>query len=124
MRVRQVQLKLFQTALANLQYQALEDAVFLAEILREAIKDSVSAVKAFEVYDVIRRPRTQLVVSTSKESGDVLSMRGPPGSNADLLREDFLTRRDWIWEYDVEQGVKNALVRLSDEHVDETEAES
>jgi salicylate hydroxylase len=98
--------------------QAVEDAAFLAVLLEHAIVHGIDIAKTFEVYDAIRRPRSQRVVSTSRACGDTYAMTGPAGSDNGLLREELLERFRWIWEYDVEEGLKEALAQLKGEAAD------
>jgi salicylate hydroxylase len=94
--------------------QAVEDALFLAVLLDKASTEGISFAKAFEIYDSVRRPRSQRVVSTSRAAGDTYAMTGPAGSDHHLLREELLQRFNWIWEYNIEEELEAALVRLQE----------
>lgn len=95
--------------------QAVEDALFLAGLLEKASKEGISFAEAFEIYDSVRRPRTQRVVSTSRACGDTYAMTGPAGNNNALLRQELLHRFNWIWEYDVEKELQAALSGFHEE---------
>ncbi|KAF2749694.1 putative salicylate hydroxylase [Sporormia fimetaria CBS 119925] len=92
--------------------QAIEDALFLAELLDRATSLGVSTNAAFQAYDAVRRPRSQRVVSTSKAAGYTYAMTGPAGSDDELLREELLQRFNWIWEYDVKRELEVAVMQL------------
>ncbi|OQD79628.1 hypothetical protein PENANT_c047G09382 [Penicillium antarcticum] len=69
--------------------QAIEDAHVLAELLADSRVDSVQAIMAaFKAYDEIRRPRSQRVVTTSKENAYLFSLcLDGIGDDADKLQE-------------------------------------
>ncbi|KAI9817900.1 MAG: hypothetical protein M1827_001019 [Pycnora praestabilis] len=81
--------------------QAIEDALVL-----ETLLGKVSTVEqlpnAFAAYDQVRRPRSQKVVTTSRETGDLLGMK-LKGVDGDLkkMREKFETRLNWIWHRNI-----------------------
>lgn len=81
--------------------QAIEDALVLSALF-EKVSTSQEVPKALAAYDQIRRPRAQRVVSTSREAGQVISMKRPGvGENLDKMREDLETRLNWIWHRDL-----------------------
>jgi salicylate hydroxylase len=90
----------------------LEDALFLAELLQTASAEGISFAEAFEIYDSVRRPRSQLVISTSRAAGHTYAMTGPAGSDTELLRRELLERYQWIWEYNVKEELRAAVLRL------------
>lgn len=53
--------------------QAIEDALVLATLLAE-VSDPNMTQSAFLVYDQVKRVRTQRVVSTSRDSGQLVGM--------------------------------------------------
>ncbi|KAF2276778.1 putative salicylate hydroxylase [Westerdykella ornata] len=95
--------------------QAVEDALFLAELLGKAKSHGWGFMNAFKVYDAVRRPRSQLVVATSRTAGDTYAMRGLAGSDSDLLQAELLHRFDWIWEYNIRGALDDAIARLQGE---------
>ena len=66
-------------------------------------------VAAFKAYDAVRRPRSQRVVTSSKEQADLLclSLDGV-GGDEDKLRAAFEERLRWLWDGDVEGEVERA----------------
>lgn len=88
--------------------QAIEDAFILSNLLGQAA--SVSDIKrVFKAYDAVRRPRSQLVVTTSKEAGRLYEMEHDEvGTDLDKARENLLTRCNWIWENDVKEQLREA----------------
>lgn len=88
--------------------QAIEDALVLAEVLAAArVKANISA--ALKAYDIIRRPRSQAVVKTSREAGNLYKMLGPEGSDVNMIRENLTTRMNWIWYESLELQVARAI---------------
>jgi len=92
---------------------AIEDALIMSSVL-SLVYDSADIPKAFNAYDTIRRPRTQKLVTTSREGGELYEMQLPNvGDNEDKIREQLTTRMKWIWDIDLEAQVEEAkeLVR-------------
>ncbi|KAJ5428465.1 Monooxygenase FAD-binding [Penicillium cf. griseofulvum] len=95
--------------------QAIEDAHVLAELLgdsRVAFVDDVVA--AFRAYDDICRPRSQRVVTSSKENVGVFCLcfdgvRDDPVR----LKETLDLRFRWLWDLDVHDQVECARERMS-----------
>ena len=55
----------------------------------------------FRAYDAIRRPRSQKIVTTSREAGKVFSLQGDRlGTDLEKVRADLVERQKWIWEVD------------------------
>ena len=72
---------------------------------------------ALAAYDQIRRPRAQRVVSTSRESGQLMSMQQSGiGDNVEKMREKLGTRMHWIWHRDL-VAQNEAAIKLFDEAV-------
>lgn len=93
---------------------AVEDALILSEILSDQRTASVSDIPAvFAAYNTVRRPRTQRLVQHSRESGMLFQMRRP-GFDDDLekFKEDLATRQRWIWDFDLENHLKDAKTEL------------
>lgn len=88
---------------------AMEDAFVLSSLVGHAVKAGVDMTEAFRAYDLVRRPRTQLLVRTSREAGRVWSFeRTGLGDDVETLRTVIGQRWGWIWEGDllgeVEEG--------------------
>lgn len=94
--------------------QAIEDAHILAELLSDADINKPEQVKwAFKAYDEIRRPRTQRVVSSSKDNAYVLCLSfDDVGDDEEKLRETFQQRFRWLWDVDVQEQVEQARARM------------
>jgi salicylate hydroxylase len=89
--------------------QATEDALVLNELLGR-ITDVKQITEAFKAYDKVRRPRTQRVVTTSREAGLLLSMRNPSvGGDLQKIKELVETRMLWMWDKDMNEQVQDAV---------------
>ncbi|CAF9924864.1 MAG: hypothetical protein ALECFALPRED_002851 [Alectoria fallacina] len=81
--------------------QAIEDALVLATLLAEVTEPSMVQ-NAFLAYDQVRRVRTQRVVSTSRDSGQLVGMRAEGvGSDLEKMRQLLSFRVHWIWNRDM-----------------------
>ncbi|KAK8056215.1 hypothetical protein PG993_001442 [Apiospora rasikravindrae] len=88
--------------------QGLEDAVILAHLLA-LVKTPDQLEYAFEVYDSIRRPRAQKVVSTSFEAGIIYTWLDPEiGDDMNKIVENANQRLHWIWQHDIPGDLKKA----------------
>ncbi|KAK7970641.1 mannitol 1-phosphate dehydrogenase [Apiospora saccharicola] len=88
--------------------QGLEDAAVLAHLLA-LVRDPDQLDHAFEVYDSIRRPRAQKVVSTSFEAGIIYTWRDPEiGDDMHKIVENANQRLHWIWQHDIPGDLKKA----------------
>ncbi|KAL4815780.1 hypothetical protein BDW67DRAFT_185499 [Aspergillus spinulosporus] len=100
--------------------QAIEDALVLERLLgkyldttQETIyrfSPSQTILLALQAYDTVRRFRTQKVVTTSAETGRLISGNEPGVTmEAPELRVRLKDREDWIWDCDQQQQVKDAF---------------
>ena len=96
--------------------QAIEDAHVLAELLGDnRVQSKEHAVAAFRAYDQIRRPRSQRVVTSSKENAYLLSLcLNGVGNDEDKLKTAFQERLRWLWDLDVQGQVEQARERMVD----------
>ncbi|KAK4497825.1 hypothetical protein PRZ48_010479 [Zasmidium cellare] len=105
--------------------QGVEDALILEKLLGKYLdpaqrcKSMPTAISAaphiLHVFDTVRRFRSQKVVTTSRETGRILTCLEPGiGSDAASLRKALQGRQDWIWDFDQERSVKDAY-QLFDE---------
>ncbi|KAF6228837.1 hypothetical protein HO133_006948 [Letharia lupina] len=81
--------------------QAIEDACVLSALFTKVVtpKDVPTALAA---YDQIRRPRSQRVVQTSRETGHMLSMQLPGvGDDVEKMKQYLDTSMHWIWDRDL-----------------------
>ena len=86
----------------------------LAELLGDSRVSSVDdVVAAFKAYDEVRRPRSQRVVTSSKENADIFCLccdgvRDDPVK----LRETLDQRLKWLWDLDVQDQVERAREKM------------
>lgn len=82
---------------------AVEDTFILAELLADPLVRSIEDVpNAFEVYDRVRRSRTQRLVKYSRESGMLFQLRHPEfGEDIEKVRDELKSRQNWIWDIDL-----------------------
>lgn len=94
--------------------QALEDALILSTLLAdERVRSAADIPAALHVYDAIRRPRSQKVVSTSRAAGETYAFKGPAGDDLDKIRDELLTRYSWIWDEDMGRQAEEASALLA-----------
>lgn len=88
--------------------QAIEDAFVLSNLLGQV--DSTDDIEqAFRGYDAVRRPRSQKVVSTSREAAAVYEFEDEKtASNPNLMRSTLESRCQWIWEEDLKEQLEKA----------------
>lgn len=91
---------------------ALEDSYVMSSLLG-AVQESSDIEGAFRAFDAVRRPRTQKLVTTSRETGELYDLEAEGvGDDADKLRENLATRYKWIWEKDLEGDLAEAVGML------------
>lgn len=90
--------------------QAIEDAHVLAELLaNNSVTTADHVTTAFKAYDAVRRPRSQRVVSSSREIAALLCLRLPGvEDDEDKLRASWHDRMNWLWNINVEQQAESA----------------
>ena len=89
--------------------QAIEDALIMSEVLSDAhIRWSSDIPRAFQAYDMVRRPRSQRVVASSRAAGELYGFQGPAGDNIEKVRANLLSRYQWIWEEDLGRQLEKA----------------
>jgi len=89
---------------------AIEDAAVLSTLLGKIKgKDSSELERAFRAYDSVRRPRTQKLVTTSRDAGILYDFqKAGVGDDQELIKQDLLQRMKWIWDVDMDQHCKDA----------------
>ncbi|PYH99091.1 mannitol 1-phosphate dehydrogenase [Aspergillus ellipticus CBS 707.79] len=88
--------------------QCLEDALVLSSVLGLA-RDRAEITNAFKVYDDIRRPRAQAVVTSSQDAGQLYTFTHPHlGEDMDRIVDNLNQRFLWIWEHDLQADVELA----------------
>lgn len=90
----------------------VEDVVILSTLLGHATS-TAEAVAALETYDEVRRPRTQQIVESSRETGTILTGRGKEtGLDLEKLQEKLVPRWDFIVNFDIGTHIDDARQRL------------
>lgn len=87
---------------------AYEDAYVLAGLLSN-VSRSEDIEAAFQVFDEVRRPRTQAIVTSSRDMGD-LNCFSLPGVEDDFEKIATLTNRRFgrIWDFDLKRELDRA----------------
>ncbi|KAK4692408.1 salicylate hydroxylase, partial [Lecanoromycetidae sp. Uapishka_2] len=90
--------------------QAIEDALVLSTLLSKINNPASEIPNAFTAYDQVRRPRSQRVVKTSREAGDLYGMKAPNvGDDLGKMAEAMATRMHWIWQRDMSAQNREAV---------------
>lgn len=90
--------------------QSIEDA-FVIESVLGLVEKPEELAYAFRAYDRIRRRRTQEVVKTSREMGEILALRLPAiKNNLNAFKENVQWRMDWMWHRDVDGERREAEI--------------
>lgn len=84
----------------------IEDSYILANLVAEA-SDVNDLERAFKAFDHVRRERTQKNVATSQEAGMLYDLE-LYGDDLDKIESSFLTRMQWIWDFDLEGQLEEA----------------
>ncbi|KAI2618406.1 mannitol 1-phosphate dehydrogenase [Hypoxylon sp. NC1633] len=88
--------------------QGLEDAAVLSHLL-SLVKGPDELETAFQVYDVVRRPRAQKVVLTSLEAGLMYTWQHPEiGGDMKKIIDNANQRLHWIWQHDLHADIEKA----------------
>lgn len=91
----------------------IEDSLILSTLLGRA-STRAEAVVVLRLYDQLRRPRTQRIVESSRESGAILTGRGAEtGFDLEKFRENLLPRWNFIVDFENKKHRDEAL-RLID----------
>lgn len=98
--------------------QAVEDALFLSQLLsHDAVADAnnrqAQVHHALDVYYKARHARAVRVQETSFQAGLLYDFQGPEGGDVDKLKQSLEHRLEWIWDYDTEAKLNEALAALS-----------
>ncbi|KAI0964940.1 FAD/NAD(P)-binding domain-containing protein [Xylaria arbuscula] len=92
----------------------IEDALALATVLALAegegeIMKPQGLVAALEAYNHVRYDRTQWLVRSSRETGDIYEWMYPSaGSNAHEIKRELAARQEKIWNFDAEEIIASA----------------
>ena len=94
--------------------QAIEDACVLQALLGR-VHNKTELPNVLEAYDEVRRPRSQRIVTTSREAAelDYMRLKGV-GDDIEKMREKLDGRMHWIWHRDL-VAQNAAAVKLFEE---------
>ena len=100
---------------------AIEDALVMSTLLGEVYRDGSATKggieKAFGAYDKVRRPRSQKLVTTSKEMGELVEFQVPGiMDDEEKFVANLSERFKWIWDADLDAHVKEAKEALKAGH--------
>lgn len=92
--------------------QAIEDAFILSNLLGDR-KDVGEIERVFKAYDEVRRPRSQKVVTTSREAAKLYEFENEEvvgNGNVDMeeMKERLRERCKWIWNEDLGEQLERA----------------
>ena len=94
--------------------QAIEDALVLSTLLGQ-VKSLADIEDAFKAYDAVRRPRSQRVVTTSREASHLYELENETIKyDLDKARKELEVRCKWIWDEDLSAQVKTAQDAMSE----------
>ncbi|KAH6637545.1 mannitol 1-phosphate dehydrogenase 2 [Boeremia exigua] len=94
----------------------IEDSYILANLVKEA-SDVDGLERAFKAFDQVRRERSQKNVTTSQEAGMLYDLE-LFGDDLEKIEHSFLTRMQWIWEFDIEKQLEEAQKIMRGETVE------
>jgi salicylate hydroxylase len=87
----------------------IEDSMILSSLLGRA-SSPAEALVALEVYDQIRRPRTQEIVKSSWDTGKIfMALDQDTNLDAEKLKAKLRPRWDFIVDFDIEKSREEAL---------------
>jgi salicylate hydroxylase len=89
--------------------QSIEDAVVLARCLESARPESVP--QWLQLYERIRKPRTESVQRASRMAGEIYDLADPE-EQVRRAPSALETRGAWLWNYDAETAFDEALETL------------
>lgn len=94
--------------------QAIEDACVL-QVLLGRVHNKKELPNVLAAYDEVRRPRSQRIVTTSREAAelDFMRLKGV-GDDIKKMREKHDGRMHWVWHRDL-VAQNEAAVRLFEE---------
>lgn len=91
---------------------AIEDAAVLSALLGHVRggEDPCGLERAFRAYDTLRRPRTQRLVTTSRDAGMLYDFqKDGVGDGPGLIEQNLLQRMKWIWDLDLARHCDDAV---------------
>lgn len=91
---------------------ALEDVFILSRLMGE-IQSAKEMEAVFAAFDHVRRPRTQKLVATSKEAGEIYEFEAL-GDDVERITENLQQRCKWIWDEDLDAQLEKAQMFLKE----------
>lgn len=92
---------------------AIEDALIMSSALALA-NDEEDIPRSFEVFDALQRPRSQKLVTTSRDGGLLYDMQLPGvGGDMEKIKDHLSRRMKWIWEVDLQARVEDVKRRFN-----------
>ncbi|KAF2845048.1 salicylate 1-hydroxylase-like protein [Plenodomus tracheiphilus IPT5] len=92
----------------------IEDSYILSQLLSKC-RSKGDMEKAFAAYDLVRRPRSQMLVQTSREAGMLWDFEGEGvGDDLNALQQNAQERMAWIWDYDISEDLSVARRAMAD----------
>lgn len=92
-----------------------EDALVLVELLARVNNEAGSDARtrhitaALKAYSSVRKPRTQWLMNSSREIGDMYQFRyAPAGRDGAKFKAEFEKRTKVLWDFDVDEMVVKA----------------
>lgn len=91
---------------------ALEDAFILSRLMGE-IQSAKEIEAVFAAFDHVRRPRTQRLVTASKEAGEIYEFEAL-GDDVERITENLQQRYEWIWDEELDAQLEKAQAFLKE----------
>jgi salicylate hydroxylase len=74
--------------------------------------------QVFGIYDATRRPRTQRLVTTSREGEETYELENKDvDDDEEKLRHNLAKRQRWIWNHDLESDMVKAREMMQRQRV-------
>lgn len=86
----------------------LEDAVILYELFNNMHIKKEDLSRISQIYENIRKPRSQENQKTAFESGLVYELNHPDYQSFEKLGPHLINRFDWIWSYNIQDDINHA----------------
>ncbi|KAJ9124516.1 hypothetical protein QFC24_003307 [Naganishia onofrii] len=94
---------------------AIEDAYVLSGLLSMPQCNRENVQEFLQVYEDIRRPRGLRQQLHACETGEMFEYATEKwGQDTDAIAQEMLTRTDWIWDYNIENDMKDARDLLAE----------
>ncbi|KAJ9123085.1 hypothetical protein QFC22_001275 [Naganishia vaughanmartiniae] len=93
---------------------AIEDAYVLSGLLAMPQCNARNVEQFLQVYEDVRRPRGLKQQLHACETGEMFEYATEKwGNDTDAIAQEMLTRTDWIWDYNIENDMKDARELLA-----------